>query len=73
MWRGKIPDPKRSRSNREAPAAIISIAQQASPNVMGHSEDFRAQLKTPSTVVVITPGGGPSFDQAHLSAPFFKT
>jgi len=26
--------------------AIISMAQQASPNVSGHSADFRAQLKT---------------------------
>jgi hypothetical protein len=32
-------------SNREAPVAIISIAQHASPNVIGHSADFRAQLK----------------------------
>src|SRR5438132_12790047 len=37
-WRGlgrKTPAPKRSMSNRDAPVAIISIAQQARPNVMG--------------------------------------
>src|SRR5438128_392301 len=49
------PAPKRSISNRDAPVAIISIAQQASPKVIGHSADLRAQLKTKSTVVVITP------------------
>jgi hypothetical protein len=42
-------------SNRDAPVAIISIAQQAKPNVIGHSADFRAQLKTKSTVVVMIP------------------
>src|SRR5215469_12085332 len=38
--------PKRAISNREVLDAIISMAQQASPNVSGHNEDFRAQLKT---------------------------
>jgi hypothetical protein len=33
-------------SNREVVDAIISIAQQASPNVSGHIALFRAQLKT---------------------------
>jgi hypothetical protein len=33
-------------SNREVLDAIISIAQQASPNVNGQSADFRAQLNT---------------------------
>ena len=37
-----------------APAAIISIAQQASPNVIGQMLDCRAQLIACSTVVVIT-------------------
>src|ERR1044071_8745335 len=57
-WRGlgrKTPAPKRSRSKREAPVAIISMAQQASPKVIGHSADERAQLKTKSTVEVIMP------------------
>jgi hypothetical protein len=33
-------------SNREVVDAIISIAQQANPNVSGHSELFLAQLNT---------------------------
>src|SRR5689334_12212939 len=49
------PAPKRSISKRDAPVAIISIAQQASPNVIGHSADLRAQLKTKSTLVVTIP------------------
>ena len=38
--------PKRAISNREVEAAIISMAQQANPNVIGHTADLRAQLKT---------------------------
>src|SRR5262249_41218614 len=49
----KIPAPKRSMSKREAPVAIISIAQQANPNVIGQRADLRAQLNTKSTVVVM--------------------
>src|SRR2546422_2948785 len=50
--------PKRSTSNRDANVAIISIAQHASPNVTGQIDDFRAQLKTFSVVVVtIQPPG----------------
>jgi hypothetical protein len=33
-------------SNREVVEAIISIAQHASPNESGHSDDFLAQLNT---------------------------
>src|SRR5574337_474993 len=58
-WRGdgrKTPAPSRSRSKREAPVAIISIAQQARPKVIGQGEDLRAQLKSHSTVVVTTFG-----------------
>src|SRR6267142_7215678 len=40
------PAPKRSMSKRPAPVAIISIAQLASPNVIGHKADLRAQLTT---------------------------
>src|SRR5215470_16951884 len=56
-WRGlgRKKTPNLSRSNRDAPVAIISIAQQASPKVIGHIADLRAQLKTKSTVVVIIP------------------
>src|SRR5438067_12891909 len=47
LWRGlgrKTPAPNRSMSKREAPVAIISIAQQARPNVIGQMADLRAQL-----------------------------
>src|SRR5882672_1765644 len=40
------PAPKRSMSKRPAPVAIISMAQQASPKVIGHKADLRAQLTT---------------------------
>src|SRR5439155_24772525 len=59
-WRGDAHGtiPKRSTSNRDANVAIISIAQQASPNVTGQIDDFRAQLKILSVVVVtIQPPG----------------
>jgi hypothetical protein len=42
-------------SKRDAPVAIISMAQQAKPNVMGQRAEARAQLKTKSTVEVIMP------------------
>jgi hypothetical protein len=38
--------PNRAISKREVEEAIISIAQQASPKVSGHSADLRAQLNT---------------------------
>ena len=38
--------PRRSTSKREANVAIISMAQQASPNDTGQTEDFRAQLNS---------------------------
>src|SRR5688572_10700668 len=46
--------PRRSTSKREAKVAIISIAQQARPNVTGQTDDFRAQLKKASATVVTT-------------------
>src|SRR6267143_3066620 len=50
--------PKRSTSKREAKVAIISIAQQARPNVTGQIDDLRAQLKIFSVdVVTIQPPG----------------
>src|SRR3972149_130158 len=55
LWRGegrKTPAPKRSRSKREAPVAIISIAQQARAEGIGQGEDLRAQLKSQSREVV---------------------
>src|SRR5207302_4988398 len=54
--RGMIPI--RSRSNRLAYAAIISIAQQASPNVSGQIDEARPQLSAASTVVRIRPPPG---------------
>jgi hypothetical protein len=36
--------PNRDQSYRDAPVAIISMAQHANPNVIGQSEDSRAQL-----------------------------
>ena len=42
----KTSAPKRAISNREVLDAIISMAQQARPNVSGQSADLRAQLKT---------------------------
>jgi hypothetical protein len=47
-------------SYREDAAAIISIAQQANPNVMGHSEPLRAQFATFSRDSVMMPKS-PSF------------
>src|SRR2546425_11765407 len=54
-WRGdarKTPAPKRSMSYRDDTVAIISMAQQASPNVIGQSEPLRHQLMAASRVVV---------------------
>jgi hypothetical protein len=42
----KTSDPNRAMSKRAVEEAIISIAQHASPKVMGHTADFRAQLNT---------------------------
>src|ERR1044071_7272901 len=49
-------EPKRARSFRDEVAFIISIAQQARPNVAGQSEDLRAQLIRESRRVVNTSG-----------------
>src|SRR5229473_6573060 len=59
-WRGdgrNTSAPKRAMSNRDAPMDIISIAQQAKPNVIGQIEFLRIQLMTLSTVVSTTPSG----------------
>src|SRR5918994_247751 len=56
-WRGdprNTSAPKRAMSYREQLIAIISIAQQARPNVTGQIADRRAQFTTFSTVVVMT-------------------
>src|SRR6476661_9134259 len=57
-WRGeprKTSAPKRAMSNRDALIDIISMAQQASPNVIGQIEFFRAQLTAASSVVITIP------------------
>jgi hypothetical protein len=46
--------PKRAASYRDAIIDIISMAQHARPNVMGHKEFLRAQFNALSSVVVIT-------------------
>src|SRR5271165_6085285 len=51
----KAPAPKRSMSKREAPVAIISMAQQARPKVIGHMLDSRAQLIACSRLVAMKP------------------
>src|SRR5215470_6385842 len=59
-WRGegrKTSAPKRAMSNRDAPIDIISIAQQASPKVIGQMEFLRIQLTALSNVVRTTPSG----------------
>src|SRR3954465_12014492 len=49
--------PKRPRSERGAPEVIISIAQQASPKVAGHSDALRVQLTRLSTLASTIPFG----------------
>src|SRR5205814_8231451 len=50
--------PTRRSSDLEANVAIISMAQQARPNVTGQTEDLRAQFKKVSaTVVTMKPPG----------------
>src|SRR5690606_14683157 len=52
--------PNRDRSNRDAPAAIISMAQHARPNVTGHSEALRRYPARSSIVVSRNPDGASS-------------
>src|SRR6516225_5808827 len=47
-------EPKREISNRLAPAAINSMAQQAKPIGIGQTEFFRNQLSAASTRVTMT-------------------
>src|SRR5205085_9204673 len=56
-WRGlgRKTTPKRSRSHRAAPACIISTAQHARPNDIGHIDPLRHQLITLSSDVVTKP------------------
>ena len=52
--------PKRAISKRDAPIDIISMAQQARPNVIGQMEFLRIQLTVESSVVMTMPSGTPS-------------
>src|SRR5271157_5721191 len=57
-WRGdgrNTSAPNRAISKRDAPIDIISMAQQARPNVMGQMEFFRTQFTTLSSEARITP------------------
>src|SRR5437867_3120225 len=71
-WRGlgrKTPAPKRSRSKREAPVAIISIAQHARPKVIGQRAELRPQLISQSILVVMKPAPPPSSDPTAIVLP----
>src|SRR6202451_3557550 len=60
LWRGdgrNTSAPKRAMSKRDAPIDIISIAQQARPNVIGQIEPLRIQLTAESSVDRTTPSG----------------
>jgi hypothetical protein len=75
-WRGlgrKTPAPNRSMSKRDAPVAIISIAQHANPKVIGHNADLRAQLKTKSAVVVIIPLDDSTISSLSFAIVSFST
>src|SRR5207253_4491593 len=52
--------PKRAVSRLDAPMAIIAMAQQAKPNVMGQIELLRTQFTALSNVVRMRPSGGSS-------------
>ena len=57
LWRGEArntPAPNRSKSYLVAAVAIISMAQQARPNAIGHRALRRPQSLTQSTLVRIT-------------------
>src|SRR5919106_6602528 len=74
-WRGLARNtsaPKRARSFLDVVAFIISIAQHASPNVAGQSDDFRAQLIKESSRVVNTSGSASAitFSRPILKLPY---
>src|SRR3954452_14432360 len=72
--------PKRARSNRLAAVAMNSMAQQAVPKGIGHSEFERAQLVRKSSLVVTKLGetvetvvvSSPRFSVAGLINPIAK-
>src|SRR5690606_7165903 len=62
--------PKRDRSKRDAPAAIISMAQHARPNVTGHSDAFRKYRASFSTLASEKPDGASSIPICVLTIWF---
>src|SRR5918997_3193113 len=65
-------EPKRARSFLDDVAFIISIAQQASPNVAGQSDDFLAQLISESSRVVNTSGKASAITFSKPIKTFFS-
>src|SRR5271167_1197145 len=61
--------PNRAMSYRDPPIDIISIAQHASPNVIGHTEFLRTQLIAASSDASTTPSGWsyPQFTSLNFS------
>ncbi len=53
----KTSAPKRAMSKRAAPIDIISMAQHASPNVIGQMDPLRIQFTAESIVESTTPSG----------------
>ena len=71
-WRGvarKAPAPKRSMSWWAQPTAIISMAQQARPKVIGQMLDSRHQFRSQSTLVVRTFSSN-CFSRNPMDAPW---
>jgi hypothetical protein len=62
--------PKRAMSKRDAPIDIISMAQQARPNVIGQIELLRIQFTAESSVVRTTPSGV-GFPKVRSRTTFF--
>src|SRR3981189_3291250 len=63
--------PKRAMSYRDPPIDIISIAQQARPNVIGQIEFLRTQLIAASMEASTIPSGGASPQLTSCSFSWF--
>src|SRR4029077_17424455 len=61
--------PNRSRAERGPPVCIISMAQQASPNIMYQTDDLRVQLRKSSTLVVSAISGAVLMSDMLRSPP----
>src|SRR5262245_3227359 len=60
--------PKRSRSARGPPVCIISMAQQARPNIMYQTDDFRVQLSRSSIFAVSAISGAVLISDMSLAS-----